>query len=461
MNHTCGTVLLINPPVYDFAVYDLFSKPLGLLYLAARLRRAGYTVRLIDCMDRHFPELTRQHHPPTVKDNGTGKYFSQIIERPGCLQDIPRYYRRHGLPEDMLAGALESLAAEEKPIAVLLTSIMTYWYPGVRDTISLVRKILPGTPIGLGGVYATLMPGHAQRVCQPDRLFTGCDINPLLQWLSSLPGHEIPCQPDRAEFTSWPVPAYDLYSRLDYLALMTSLGCPFRCDYCASRILQPRIQRLAPETFVEQLLSLLPLVTPIQGKCHIAITDDALLVDAPRHFIPILRLIQDLNLPLVFHCPNGLHARFITAEVAERMYTCRFQMIRLSYESAAPDSLAQTASDGKITDQDFAAAVTHLKNAGYSPGQLEAYVLTGLPGQSMRENELSVQAVHELGVKIKLCQYSPVPGTPLFDLSCREYGVNADEPLLHNNTILPSLDKRVSISDFQQFKNHVQQYNLR
>ncbi len=453
------TVLLINPPVYDFAAHDLFSKPLGLLYLAARLRRVGYTVRLLDCMDRHHPALLARYSLPVVKDNGTGKYFSQIIERPACLQNIPRYYRRYGLPEDIVTGELESLAGEEKPVAVLLTSIMTYWYPGVRDTISLVRKILPGTPVGLGGVYATLMPEHAQRVCQPDRLFTGCDINPLLQWLSTLTGNEIPYQPVAAEFSGWPAPAYDLYGRLDYLALMTSLGCPFRCDYCASRILQPQLQRLAPDTFVEQLRRLLPLVMPIQGKCHIAITDDALLVDAQRYIIPILRRVQDLNLPLVFHCPNGLHARFITAEVAEWMYACRFQMIRLSYESAAPDSLAQTASDGKITDQDFAAAVTHLKNAGYSVGQLEAYVLTGLPGQSMRENELSVLAVHDLGVKIKLCQYSPVPGTPLFDLSCREYGVNPEEPLLHNNSILPSLDQRVGYSGFQQFKERVQKLN--
>jgi hypothetical protein len=31
-------LILINPWIYDFAAYDLWSKPLGLLYLAGYLR---------------------------------------------------------------------------------------------------------------------------------------------------------------------------------------------------------------------------------------------------------------------------------------------------------------------------------------------------------------------------------------------------------------------------------------
>ena len=31
-------ILLINPWIYDFAAYDLWSKPLGLLYIAALLK---------------------------------------------------------------------------------------------------------------------------------------------------------------------------------------------------------------------------------------------------------------------------------------------------------------------------------------------------------------------------------------------------------------------------------------
>jgi hypothetical protein len=137
------------------------------------------------------------------------------------------------------------------------------------------------------------------------------------------------------------------------------------------------------------------------------------------------------------------------------MYANHFKMIRLSYESASANSYAQNASDGKITDQDLVRALTNLENAGYDRKNLEAYILTGLPGQSMDENEKSALAVHNLDVKVRICQYTPIPGTRLFNLSCSEYGVNPDEPLLHNNSILPSLDQRISYQDFQRFKDHI------
>ena len=49
------TLLLINSWITDFAAFDLWSKPLGLLYLAGLLRQNGHSVRLIDWLDRYDP----------------------------------------------------------------------------------------------------------------------------------------------------------------------------------------------------------------------------------------------------------------------------------------------------------------------------------------------------------------------------------------------------------------------
>jgi len=46
-------ILLINPWIYDFAAYDLWMKPLGLLYIAGFLEESGYDVSLINWMDRY------------------------------------------------------------------------------------------------------------------------------------------------------------------------------------------------------------------------------------------------------------------------------------------------------------------------------------------------------------------------------------------------------------------------
>lgn len=453
-----GTVLLINPPIYDFAAYDLFTKPLGLLHIAAHLRCRGYQVKLVDALDRRHPLLTEKVGPPRVKPNGTGKYHAEIIPTPTCLHHIPRNYRRYGLPEDLLARAIINACQEEKPLAVLITSMMTYWYPAVADTIKLVRQLLPGVPVALGGVYATLFPDHATRVCQPDRLFPGSHLDQLFVWLGALAGNSQATNTssysdDEVGFS------YDLYPHLDYATLLTGLGCPYRCEYCASRLLQPEIKQFSPAHVVRQVQEVFGMIHPQNGAANIAFADDALLADPDHHFIPIFNSIKELGIPLRFHTPNGLHCRFMTRSVAKLMYDNNFQMIRLSYEASDDAPRWQQASDGKISDAAFQQAVENLVHAGYAPGQLEAYLLVGLPSQTLDEVEQSVRAVHRLGVQIRLSQYSPIPGTPLFGASCQLYGVDPEEPLLHNNSILPAFAGRVSYEHYEAFKNRVENIN--
>jgi len=453
------TILLINPPIYDFAAYDLFNKPLGLLYLAAFLRRAGFKVRLIDALDRLHPALQKLPAPAQLKANGTGKYHSEIIEKPSCLQDVPRHYRYFGMPVDILTELLTREYQEHKPIAILVSSMMTYWYPAVADTIKLLRQNIPDTPIALGGVYARLFPEHARRVCQPDELFVENRFTPVLQWLDNLAGRKSDYDTITDEFTAWPPPAYDLYKSLSYLTLITSVGCPFHCDYCAGPLLQPELRQLDPELFVNQMTSLLPMLDKNNESYHIAFMDDALLARAQDHIVPILDRIKKLNLPLRFYCPNGLHCRFISPEVAQLMYANNFAMVRLSYESSDTAPHWQRAGNDKVSDRVFRDAVDNLLTAGYRPHQLEAYILTGLPGQTMAEIEQSAHTVHDMGLKIRLCQYTPIPGTKLFKTSCDKFGIDPDEPLLHNNSILPALDRHIGYETFQRFKEHVKQLN--
>ena len=37
-------IILINPWIHDFSAYDLWLKPLGLLYIAAYLEKYGYQI---------------------------------------------------------------------------------------------------------------------------------------------------------------------------------------------------------------------------------------------------------------------------------------------------------------------------------------------------------------------------------------------------------------------------------
>jgi len=50
VKHASPHVLLINPWITDFAAYNLWARPLGLLYIATLLRQAGFRLTFIDCL---------------------------------------------------------------------------------------------------------------------------------------------------------------------------------------------------------------------------------------------------------------------------------------------------------------------------------------------------------------------------------------------------------------------------
>jgi len=144
-------ILLVNPPIFDFAAYDFWLKPYGLLSVAGKLR--GHArLTLFDYLDRLNPFVARQKSLES-DTFGRGKFYHRIIPPPKCLINIPRYFRRFGLPRHLFQNLLK-----ESPHFdfVLVQTMMTYWYPGLQEVIHDLRTLQPKAKIILGGVYATL-----------------------------------------------------------------------------------------------------------------------------------------------------------------------------------------------------------------------------------------------------------------------------------------------------------------
>ena len=50
-----------------------------------------------------------------------------------------------------------------------------------------------------------------------------------------------------------PYPAFDLLHKIDQVPIITSLGCPYRCSYCSSHILQKNFIRRDPIKVVDEI----------------------------------------------------------------------------------------------------------------------------------------------------------------------------------------------------------------
>jgi radical SAM superfamily enzyme YgiQ (UPF0313 family) len=152
-----------------------------------------------------------------------------------------------------------------------------------------------------------------------------------------------------------------------------------------------------------------------------------------------------------FHTPNALHVRAIDREVADLLFRTGFKTIRLGLETA--EELFQAESGGKVNNQDFQAAVANLKKAGYPGEAVGVYLLVGLPGQKVKEVEESIAFVQESGARPILVEYSPIPGTPLFERARQfsPYDIE-NEPLFHNNSLLPCQWEGFTWADFRRLK---------
>jgi radical SAM superfamily enzyme YgiQ (UPF0313 family) len=425
-------ILLINPYIWDFTAFDLWAKPLGLLYLGGILRTHGYQVHLLDCLDVHFKGTETLSPSPIRKAFGTGKYFRQRLPKPPALKDIPRIYYRYGVPPHLFMAALKELP---NPRVVLITSGMTYWYGGVMETVKLIRSVFPNSPVVLGGIYATLMPDHARKTTGADYFITGPGEGAILKLLAEITGDIPIAPPDFNDPDCIPLPVYDLVPCLDYVGLLTSRGCPFSCPYCASNFLQPRFHQRSAEAVVDEIL----YWHKNTGVIDFAFYDDALLIGFENHLGTILETLLKQNVSLRFHTPNAMHVREITPERAALLFRAGFKTLRFGLETTNWER--QKDWGGKMDRDDLYRAVMALKTAGFGKHQIEVYLLCGLPGQPPVEMDRTIREVRSLGLRPRLAEYSPLPQTVLWDEACRVSRFPlAEEPLFHNNTLWPCLN---------------------
>jgi len=379
-------LLFVNPPIYDFTAFDFWLRPYGLLRVAGQLRACELTV---------FDYLMSRERDAF----GRGRFDQEPVIKPAPLADIPRRFYRFGRAR----GDFLRLLSRRRFDVVLVQTVMTYWYLGVREVILDVRKLQPQAKIILGGVYASLCPGHA-RSLGADQVLEGLDLKPLgLPLSDGLP----------------------LWENVDAHVgiLKITDGCPFRCTYCSVPVVYPNFVARPLDACVEEIRHLARL-----GARDVAFYDDALLFKPDCILLPFLEAVLRQDLHLSFHTPNALNARFITPEIARLMVRAGFKTFFLGFESNAYEWQRKTG--GKVYSEEFADAVRALREAGAC--SITAYIIIGHPDSQGQDLEASIRFAAEHGARVMLSEFAPIPGTPDGE-ACRAY-TGLDEPLNHNKT---------------------------
>jgi radical SAM superfamily enzyme YgiQ (UPF0313 family) len=311
----------------------------------------------------------------------------------------------------------------------------------------LAKYRYPDVPVILGGVYATLCMEHASKLSNADIVISGPGESEALRTVQKITGKEVYSIPDLTEPDNLPYPSYELLSSRKALPILTARGCPFKCTYCASSQLTPQFTRRKPSRVVDEI----EYFVSKEGTTDFAFYDDAFLYDPEEHAVPILKEIIRRKLNVRFHFPNGLHIRYITQEVAELMMEAGCKTVRLGLETAEPT--LQLSTGGKVSTDEFIRATDALKKAGFTDREVGVYILAGLPGQEVNEVYNTIQLVKEQRLKPLIAEYSPIPGTALWEkaVALSPYPIE-EEPLFHNNTLLPCQWDKFTLNDLERLK---------
>ncbi len=443
-NFNSPHILCVNPWIHDFAAFDFWAKPLGLLLLASIMRENGLNVSFMDCVDRFHP---RAGSTVKILPDGRGPFRKKEIPPPEGLENTGKRFSRYGIEPEWFIEDLKKIDRVNRPDLIFVTSFMTYWASGVKETISTLKLVFPDIPVILGGIYATLCTDHAVKESLADEVVSGNGENILKEIIKKYTGFDLPFHHDPDNLDALPMPALDLLSQLPYAPILTSRGCPFSCEYCASSFLERKLRRRSSQSVFNEIQHW----HYNSNIKNFAFYDDALLINGKKYALPLFQKIIDSKMDLSFHTPNALHIMEITKDAADLMFQAGFKTIRLGLETT--DFSKERQNDHKVKENEFINAVNHLKNAGFTSKQIGAYLLCGLPGQNLKEVENSVTIVKKAGIQPVLAYYTPIPHTPMWEKAKKFSRFDLEkDPVFTNNALFPCLEKNNRTKSISQLK---------
>ncbi len=420
------TALLINPYIEDFTAYDLWIKPLGLYKLSYVLKKVGFDIKFIDLLDMSHPSVPVKFSKK--RENGSGKFYFEYIQKPEILPKIERRFKRYGIPLWAFKEELKSLKDVE---IVLITSTIAYWYRGIRTTISVIKEIFGNIPIVVGGIYPTLYYEHSKTI--------GASFIVKGSFEENLPPIFEIVFGKKFNFDFEIFPDYSISRDKTSMAVQTSKGCPYNCSYCASKKIEPVFFQYP----LEYNLKNFEILKNLKIK-NIAFYDDALLYNKVEHLKKILKNLKERDFNFCFHTPNGLDPKEIDEELAYLFKEMNFKTIRLSVDFL----------NKKIRSEKLKEVMESFFKAGYKVGEIEAYILVGFPEQNFEEIKEALFDLFNLKIKSKFAYLSPIEGTGIWKiLKEKGYVKDGEDPLLSNKLIFPYRFKGISPEELKKLKD--------
>ncbi len=407
-------VLLILPPItIPKGMAKRCIPPLGITYIAASLREAGFPVRILDASVEGY-ETER------TSEDGSLLTYGLSLER------------------------IRERIADENPDIVGISLIFSTDLDNVMDVCQLIKKHNPEIPVVVGGLHPTIYPreilqesvrnghrsidfiirgegerrflgfledsrqGHfdlnAEGLCgwYKERIFTNAQLG-RIQNLDALPFPAYDLLPIEKYFDI-NVPFSPVPKGRRVLPILTSRGCPVGCRFCASTNVYHTFIARTAQNVIEEIVTW----QADYDIDEIQFADDNLTLDR-RRSLELFEKLADLNIN--WCTPNGIMINTINDELIEAMHRSGLYQITLSFDSGNAKSL-KAFHNKPVNLTRVPDLARKAKDLGiFSHGTL----VVGMPGETVEDIQESFDFAYDLELtSLSVFIAAAIPGSALY-----------------------------------------------
>lgn len=341
-------ILLVNAPVIESRYqWVRWNQPLDLLKIGTFLKtEIGCDVKLFDFMLPLGGRVARTANKPDSKIEIDSHTFSLW---------------RYGKSNAEFSSWLEELTTDWRPTQIWITSLTSYWWRGVSNTIARLKNRFNDVPIVLYGRYAQLEESHAKRNSFADVLIQ-----------------------DRFDLTNY-LADFDLYE-------------PVLPSFCALDIHSRNWQEEVGEKLARGISNFVFFNDPL-------IVESNQFIESMERFLNSGRL-KNSRLRPKFYALCGLNPRDFTSDIAEVMRAVGFTELHFEYELEA----------GALNRDAYRQVKKSLQQSDYDlqPDELSGFVYIGLPNDDLSQIIKHVLNLLEVFGSVMLKPWSPTPDSELY-----------------------------------------------
>ena len=423
-------VLLINPPFYRIIGFYNRYFPLALTLIAGALKKAGHDVVVYNAelyknpqhldyslLPQKYPafldSLNDDHHPvwnevtKTIRDFQPDLIGISIYTTFAASAFRTAKMSKVLFPDcPIVVGGPHATAKADEVLKIAPFIDFVIKGEGAEPMVALANQLQSGIR-QLSAVEGLSYRKDAQQIHNPERSFSsGTDDNYF---------------PDRSLLLN-----EKMYNSEDMGLVMSTIGCPYNCTFCASHIKKVNYRP------VDDIIREIKLVKENYGTTQFTFKDDSFTLNKKRVYELCNELIRQ-KIKICWECNTRVN--LVDEDLLKLMKKAGCNYLKIGIESGSERMLSKI-NKGISCEQSRAAAKVIQKSGIH----WSAYFLIGLLGETKEDIYKTLDFMYELKPDLALLGvYENFPGTAMFQEGIEKNIVKPEMSLEDFYTTPPNL----------------------